>query len=98
MKFLKKYSDTNYIIRLIVKPNSRRQDIIDNGEFLTILIRSKAKQNRANIELINLLKKKLNISSNQIKIVSGLKTTNKAVQLKFNKKIETHLLYSKLFS
>ncbi len=98
MKFLEKYSDTNFIIRLIVKPNSRQQDIIDSGEFLTILVRSKAKQNKANIELINLLKKKLNISSNQIKIVSGLKTTNKTVQLKFTEKIETQLLYDKLLN
>ncbi|UCC20903.1 MAG: DUF167 domain-containing protein [Promethearchaeota archaeon] len=96
MKFMEKHSDTDFIINLIVKPNSKHQKIIDSGEFLTVLIRSKAKQNKANIELIKLLKNKLNISSNQIKILTGLKSTNKKVQLKFTKTTENQLLYDKL--
>jgi len=59
MNFLKKHSDTNYIIRLHVKPNSKNQKVKDTGEFLTISLCSKPIQNKANKELINLLIKKL---------------------------------------
>jgi uncharacterized protein YggU (UPF0235/DUF167 family) len=96
MKFIEKHSDTDFIIKLIVKPNSRHQQIIDSGEFLTVLVRSEARQNKANIELIKLLKKKLGIPSNQIKILTGLKSTNKIVQLKFTKTIEDQLLCDRL--
>ena len=98
MKFLEKRSDTKFIIKLKVKPNSSQQQIIDNGEFLTVLVRSKAKRNKANIELFKLLKKKLNIPLNRIKIISGLKSTNKTLQLKFTEKIENQSLYNKLIN
>ncbi|MFX1417302.1 MAG: DUF167 domain-containing protein [Promethearchaeota archaeon] len=98
MGFLKKHSDTNFVIKLLVKPNSRHQQIIDSGEFLTVLVRSKANRNKANIELIKLLKKKLNIPSNQIKILTGFKSTNKTVQLLFTEKIENQLLCDKLLN
>jgi len=96
MNFLEKHSDTKFTIKLNVKPNSKQQKFIDSGEFLTVLVCSKAKQNKANIELIKLLKKKLNITSNRIKIISGLKSTNKTVQLNFTEKIDHQLIYDKL--
>ena len=83
MTYLKKKSENTYLIKLYVKPNSKNQKIIDNGEFLTIYLRSKAIQNKANKELINLLKNKLSISSNQIHILSGLKNSNKIIQIIF---------------
>ncbi len=69
MKFLEKIRDSSYVVHVKVKPNSRKQDVISNGEFLTIFVRSKAIQNKANKELINLINRKLKISSNQIKII-----------------------------
>ena len=79
-----------------VKPNSKKQDVINNGEFLTILVRSKAIQNKANKELVDLLKRKLKISSNQIQIISGLKSSNKLIQINFLDDVEEREIYNKL--
>jgi len=97
MKFLEKVRDFSYVVHIKVKPNSKQQAIIDNEEFLTILVRSKAIQNKANIELINLMKKKLEISSNQIQIISGLKSSNKIIQINFLKGTGEREIYDKLF-
>ena len=97
MRFLEKISDNNFILRINVKPNSKRQDLINNDKFLTVYVRSKAIKNKANKELINLLKTKLEVASNQIKIVSGLKSTSKVVQLNFPEKQKNQLLINKLF-
>lgn len=98
MKFLEKLRDFSYVVHVKVKPNSKKQAIIDNEEFLTILVRSKAMQNKANIELINLIKKKLEISSNQVQIISGLKSSNKIIQIKFLEHVEAREIYDKLLS
>ncbi len=98
MKFLEKVRDFSYVVHIKVKPNSKKQAIIDNEEFLTILVRSKAMQNKANIELINLIKKKLEISSNQVQIISGLKSSNKIIQIKFLEHVEAREIYDKLLS
>ncbi len=98
MKFLEKGRDFSYIVHVKVKPNSKKQAFIDSEEFLTILVRSKAMQNKANIELINLIKKKLEISSNQVQIISGLKSSNKIIQIKFLEHVEAREIYDKLLS
>jgi len=97
MRFLEKIDDYTFILRIKVKPNSKKQDLIENDKFLTVYVKSEAIKNKANKELINLLKTKLEITLNQIKIVSGLKSTNKVVKLNFQEKQENQLLINKLF-
>jgi len=96
MKFLKKFSDHTYLIKLNVKPNSKTRKIINNDEFLTILLSSKPIQNKANKELINYIKNKLKIPSNQIKIVSGLQDSNKVIKIDFLEKIIEEELIQRL--
>ena len=98
MSFLEKRSDTLFILKVNIKPNSRQQQIINSGEYLTISVRSKAKQNKANIEIIKLLRRKLNIPSNQIKMISGLKSSNKIIQLTFTEKLQYQIIYNKLIN
>ena len=38
MKFLEKVGDFSYVVHVKVKPNSKKQGIIDNDEFLTFLV------------------------------------------------------------
>ena len=57
MGFIEKKSEITFLLHINVKPNSKKQKIIDNSECLTIFLRSKPIQNRANKELISLLKK-----------------------------------------
>ncbi|MFX0000238.1 MAG: DUF167 domain-containing protein [Candidatus Hodarchaeota archaeon] len=96
MIFLEKHSDTIYTIRLNVKTNSKNQKIIYNGDSLTIYLHSKPIQNKANKELINLIKWKLKISSHQIQIISGLKAQNKLIKITFLEKTEEQELFRKL--
>ncbi|MHA1933570.1 MAG: DUF167 domain-containing protein [Promethearchaeota archaeon] len=96
MKFLEKIRDFSYVVHIKVKTNSKSQSIINKDEFLTISVRSKPIQNKANKELINLLKRKLEISSNQIQIISGLKGSNKLIQLNFLEEVKEREIYNKL--
>ena len=60
MNFIEMRSEFVYIISLKIKPNSNRQFIAKpskNDDQILISIRSEAKQNKANIELLNLIKK-----------------------------------------
>jgi len=81
MKFLEQRSNNNFVLRLNVKTNSRSQKIINNGDVLTIFLKSKPVQNKANIELLSLIKNKLNISSSQIQIISGSRSRDKSIKI-----------------
>lgn len=99
--FLKKKSENTYLIYLNVKPNSKYQKILENyedNEYLTVLVRSKATQNKANKELINLLKNKLNISTNQIEMSSGIKSQRKIIRIVFNRQITEQEIIKCLFN
>ncbi|KKN47043.1 hypothetical protein LCGC14_0666910 [marine sediment metagenome] len=96
MSYLQKKSETEYLIKINVKPNSKTQKIVDDGEFLTIFINSKPIQNKANKELIHLIKKRLKISSNQIHIISGLKSSEKIILINFSVNMEEKNIYNRL--
>ncbi len=98
MKFIEKHSDTNYFIKLNVKTNCKTQKVIINGDFLTILLKSKPIQNKANKELINLFKMKFKILSNQIQIISGSKRSDKIVRLNFLESIKEQDIIRKLLA
>ncbi|MHA2473991.1 MAG: DUF167 domain-containing protein [Promethearchaeota archaeon] len=83
MSYIIKEDDYTFLLHVKIKPNAKFQKCIDDGDYLTIFIRSKPIQNKANKELINLLKKKLKISANQVVILSGKKNLKKVVQLQF---------------
>jgi uncharacterized protein (TIGR00251 family) len=96
MSFLKDINNFTYLININVKPNSKSQKITDDGKFLKIQIQSKAVKNKANIELINMLKKQLKITSNQIKIISGVRSTNKIIQINYYEKVEYKTVINRL--
>jgi len=87
MSYLQKYSDFVFLLRVNVKTNAKNQNIIKRNDFLSIFLKSKPVHNKANKELINLIKKKLKISSNQIQIISGLKTPDKLIKITFLEKV-----------
>lgn len=96
MEFIEKKSDKTYFLHLNVKPDSKKFNIVKNGKYLTIYLLSKPIKNKANKELIDILRKKLKISSNQVQIVSGLRSNNKIIQLDFTKKILMEEIINKL--
>lgn len=96
MNFIESQSDKIYFLHLNVKPNSKKINIAENGKFLTIFLLSKPVKNKANKELVNILRKKLSIPSNQVQIVSGLRSNNKIIKLDFNRKITEEEIIKKL--
>lgn len=96
--FIEKKSDNLYILHLSIKPNSKMQRITTNGKYLTISLQSKPIKNKANKELINLIKKKLEISSNRIEIISGSKSSTKIIKLHFLGEINEDLVITKLLN
>ncbi|MFX1376015.1 MAG: DUF167 family protein [Promethearchaeota archaeon] len=98
MNFLEKVDNHTFNLLINVKPNSKKQEIIDNGKFLTVHVRSKAIKNHANNELLRLLKNKLKVASNHISIVSGLKSKDKIIKIKFSKEQTKQSFLERLFN
>ena len=98
LKVIEKKSDTIFILRIKVRPNSRIQEIkIDKeSNFLKIGLKSKAIQNKANIELIKLLRQYLKINTEQIKFISGKMHINKTIQINFAENIQEEEILERL--
>lgn len=67
-------------VKIKVKPNAVKQEIIKvkEGEY-KVSLREKAENNKANIGLLKLLKKYF---KREIRIIKGLKTRNKVVEVR----------------
>ncbi len=101
MDFIKIKPNNLYLLQIRVKTNSKKREILRSSETdsnLTILLRSKPIQNKANRELLNLLKKKLNVSSDQIQIIAGLKKADKIIQVSFSENIVESEIIKRIFN
>jgi len=99
MNFIEMRSEFVFIISIKIKPNSNRQFIAKPSkidEQILISIRSEAKQNKANIELLNLIKKKLKVSITQLQIISGRKNSNKRIKVTFSESHQKEEILNKL--
>jgi uncharacterized protein (TIGR00251 family) len=96
MSYLEKRSEKEYYLHLYVKPNSRKQEISEDGDYLAINLKSKARRNKANKELINLLRKKLDLPSDQVRFISGLRSEDKVIQLLFSENNDPKAIKNKL--
>ena len=70
------------IINIKVKPSSGKQEIkeLSNNQY-TVNLKSPPEDNKANLELIKLLKKHF---KKDIKIIKGKKSRNKIIEIKNN--------------
>ncbi len=66
---------------IIVKPGSKVEKIVSDGENLTVFIHARAHDGEANKAVVESLAKYFSISKSQIKIVSGLKSKKKIVEV-----------------
>jgi len=62
-----------------VSSNSKKQNIKKEGPIYKIKLKSGAKNNKANKELINFLSKHFEIPTNKIKIKAGLRSSKKII-------------------
>ena len=90
--YIEKKSNNSFLLHVKIKPNSRKQEIIKDEGQLIIRVRSKALQNKANKELLGLLRKKLKVPSDHLKILSGLKSSNKVIEIEYNEDIDENIL------
>jgi len=84
MKFIEEIEPKVFLLKLAIKPNSKRQQIVENSfneEYLSIHLRSKPIQNRANRELLSFLKKKFRPQLISIELSSGAKSSTKIIKL-----------------
>lgn len=65
-------------ITVKVKPSSGKQDIKKIGGKYIVSLKEKAENNRANIELLKILKKKF---KKEVKLIKGLKSKNKIIEI-----------------
>lgn len=68
-------------IQVVVKVGSSKNNISKESDIYTIRLRSKPVKNSANIELVNLLSKYFGISKTSIKILRGLKSKTKLIEI-----------------
>lgn len=65
-------------IKIKVKPNSGKQEIVKNEKNYIICLKSAPENNKANIELIKILKKYF---GKPVKIKSGFTSRNKIIEI-----------------
>jgi uncharacterized protein len=68
------------ILKIKVKPNSKESSF--DKETNSACLKSSPENNKANIELIKLLAKHFKVSSSRVKIVRGLTSREKVVEIK----------------
>ena len=67
-----------------VKPNQSQQRIIEFGEFrYLVYLKSKPENDKANIELVNILSKHLGVPPKSLYITFGRTSDNKILEVKF---------------
>ena len=66
------------IIKIKVKPGSNKQSIEKEGEIYLVNVKSRAENDKANIEAIKLLEKHFNRT---VKIKSGMRGRNKVIDV-----------------
>ncbi len=101
MDFIKIKSNNLFLLQIRVKTNSKKREILRCSEAdssLTILLRSKPVQNKANRELLNLIKKKLKVPSDQVQIIAGLKKADKILQVSFSENIIESDIIKRIFN
>lgn len=66
---------------VIVKPGSKVEKIVSDGENLTVFVHARAHDGEANKAVVESLAKYFSVSKSQIEIVSGLKSKKKIVEV-----------------
>jgi uncharacterized protein (TIGR00251 family) len=67
------------IININIKPNSNEQSIEETETGFVVRVKSPAQDNKANVEMVKLLKKHFN--AKEIKIKNGFKSKKKKVEV-----------------
>jgi len=68
-------------IQVRVKPNSRTEEVSQEGDNFVVKVKEPPKEGKANQAVIRLLAKHLGLSQSRVKILSGFKSKNKVIEI-----------------
>jgi uncharacterized protein (TIGR00251 family) len=68
-------------IRVKVKPNSRIEEVIQEGDSFTVRVKEPPKEGKANEAVIKLLAEHFGVPKSQVRILIGFKSKNKVVEV-----------------
>lgn len=91
-----KETDNGLIIKVKIVPNSSKNDLVLENEFIKIKITAQPIENKANQALIEFLSKRFKIPKTKIEILKGNTSKEKTVLLSTNDKEKRLLIISQL--
>ena len=68
-------------VQVRVKPNSRTDEINQEGNNFIVKVKEPPREGRANQAVIKLLAKHLGLPQGQVRILSGFKSKNKVIEV-----------------
>jgi uncharacterized protein (TIGR00251 family) len=69
-------------IQVKVKPNSRTEELSQEGDSFIIKVKEPPREGRANQAVIKLLAEHFSVPQSQVRILSGLRAKNKVIEIK----------------
>ena len=64
-----------------VKPNSKTEEIVQEGDKLLVKVHEQPREGKANRAVIKILAQHFGVPMSQIRILSGLRSKNKIIEL-----------------
>jgi uncharacterized protein (TIGR00251 family) len=68
-------------IQVKVKPNSRTEDVSQEGDSFIVRVKEPPREGKANLAVIKLLAEHFGVPKSQVRIASGLKSRNKILEV-----------------
>ena len=68
-------------IQVKVKPNSRTEEVSQEGDSFIVKVKEPPKEGKANQAVIKLLAEHFGVAKSRVRILSGLKSKNKVVEV-----------------
>jgi len=68
-------------IQVKVKPNSKTEELSREGDSFIVRVKEPPKEGKANQAVIKLLAEHFGVPHNQVRILSGFKSSNKVVEV-----------------
>ncbi len=70
------------ILNIRVTPNAKKNEITKDGNSLRVRLNAPAAEGKANSALIELLAEHFGVKKGAVRIISGIKSRNKVVEIK----------------
>jgi uncharacterized protein (TIGR00251 family) len=68
-------------IQVKVKPNSKTQEVSQEGNNFTVKVKEPAREGKANQAVIGLLAEHFSVSKSRVRILSGFRSRNKVIEV-----------------